>query len=295
MNEEAGKIDAGSEGGDDTNVSVPDPAERQALESKARQMGWAPKTEWRGPGERWIDAPDFIRRGEELLPIVNAQNRSLRDQLAQTQVQLREAAEAIEALKEFNSKSNREELTRSREELAVKIKQARDDGDTKAELELTEKFTEAGDALREAKTSKAKVSPAAATTSTVPAEFQQWAGENPWFEKDEAKTDFALGVSQRIRLSQPSLQGRAFLDEVARRVNAQFDPPRRTAASKVEGAQGGNGSPQGGGDQGKGYSDLPADAKAACDKDAKRLVGPTRAFKTVADWQKQYTKVYFAS
>lgn len=281
---------AGAGGDEGSNSSGESQAALAEIQTRARGMGWSPKDQWRGAPDRWLDAPDFVRRGEELLPIVNAQNRSLREELNQTKVQLAAAAESIEALKEFNSKANRETLKQTREELAGQIKQAREDGDTKAELELTEKFNEAGEAIKESE----KPKPAAAAVKPVQQEttpvFKDWATENPWFGTDEPKSDYAMGVAGRLRASQPHLTERAFLDAVAKAVNTQFPTQRRQ--SKVEGARGGNGG-GGGSDSGKSYSDLPADAKAACDKDAKRLVGANRAFKTNADWQAHYVKKYF--
>ena len=45
-------------------------------ESRARAMGWVPKDQFRGPAENWRDAGEFVRRGEEELPILRERLRS---------------------------------------------------------------------------------------------------------------------------------------------------------------------------------------------------------------------------
>jgi hypothetical protein len=303
-NQEAGAGEGGAGGGEEDAAAAAAKSPAPEVLSRARTMGWVPLEEFRGPAERWVEAEKFVQRGEEILPIVNAQNRALREELKATKARLDAATESIEALKEFNSKANRDALALERRELAVQIKEAREAGNTEVELELTEKFTEAGEAMKESLETKPKgngnggsnsSSAGGGESAAQSAEFQQWVSENPWFDTDEAKTDYAMGVSDRLKASNPGLSGRAFLDEVAKRVRNTF-PDKAKSHSKVEGASHGNSGTGGGGNgSGKSYSDLPADAKAACDKDAKRLVGANRAFKTVADWQKHYVNVYFKS
>src|SRR5687768_16654653 len=55
-------------------VSVP-------VEDKARRMGWRPRAEYGGDPTRWVDAETFVRRGDEILPFVQANNRKLEQAL----------------------------------------------------------------------------------------------------------------------------------------------------------------------------------------------------------------------
>ena len=45
---------------------------------------------------------------------------------------------------------------------------------------------------------------------------------------------------------------------------------------------------------GKSYADLPPEAKAACEDQARKLVGDGRAFKDTASWRKYYAEVFFS-
>jgi hypothetical protein len=95
-----------------------------------------------------------------------------------------------------------------------------------------------------------------------------------------------------LRDEQPNLRGRAFYEEVGRRVDAQVNP--RATVSKVDGAQGSaTPSPRNGGGVKRGYKDLTAEAKAICDRQAELVVGPGRAFKTLAEWQQSYADQVF--
>lgn len=286
-------------------AAKPDPQ----VETEARSYGWAPKDQWRGAEDQWLDAPAFIARGKQMVPVIQRENRGLKETVAQQATRLaaqeqsiKEANEAIEALKTFNTQVSEDRVKALRKEIAADIKAARDAGDVEAELELTGQLDEANEALRVAKAAP-KVVPKT-TTPTAGAGSQepdpvtkQWMKENPWFETDEQRTDVAMAVANRLRARQPSLIGRDFLDKVLEGVEAALGPvknPNREAPSKVEG--GSNGAGGGGAGNGsqkaKVYSDLPQDAKDACERFAKTLVGPGKAYKTKEDWQKHYVSNY---
>jgi hypothetical protein len=52
-------------------------------EVRARTMGWVPKEEYKGNPDNWRDANEFVRRGEEILPIVQERNRDLTRRLTE--------------------------------------------------------------------------------------------------------------------------------------------------------------------------------------------------------------------
>ena len=89
-----------------------DEGEVVPIEQRAKDMGWAPREEWRGDPERWIDAEQFVHRGEEILPILRSTNRKLQDEVtalknevSATKTALQNSATAIEELKKFNSEA----------------------------------------------------------------------------------------------------------------------------------------------------------------------------------------------
>jgi len=117
--------------------------------------------------------------------------------------------------------------------------------------------------------------------------FVAWQQANPMFDRDPAFTFKAMAIAAEMRQQGITTSGKEWFDEVDRRLKG--DVPK--GKSKVEGSSGGrsNGKPS---DSDGSYSDLPPDAKAACDKFAEKFVGPNRTYKTVAEYRKHYVEVY---
>ena len=267
------------------------------VETRALEMGWAPKEEFRGDPEKWIDAETYVKRGEELMPILKANNKrqseelsTIRNELRQTKELLAASAESIEALKEFNSKVVRKEAAEKLGELKEALVEAKRDGDVEKEVELTEQIQEHKTALKEAeKKPDAKPNGKAADDYTQNPDWKAWTAENSWFGKDRRRTALALGIADELKNNPETadLKGRELLDRVSEEVENVFGGSHRTV-DKVEG--GGRGS---GGKGGKGFGDLPAEARAACERQAARLVGKGRAFETAQEWRNHYAKAYF--
>jgi hypothetical protein len=267
------------------------------VEEQAASMGWAPKEEFRGDPEKWIDAETYVKRGEELMPILRANNKrqaaeleALRTEVKATKDLLAASAESIEALKEFNSNVTRKEAEVKGKELKEALVEAKREGDVEKEVELTDQLNEHRAALKEAertKTPEVKATPKVDDPTQNP-EWQAWQADNTWFGKDRKRTALALGIADELKADPETskLAGRALLDRVSEEVDKFFGggAPRH---DKVEGGSRGSS-----GGNGKGYADLPADAKEACERQAQRLVGEGRAFKTTADWRNHYAKQY---
>jgi hypothetical protein len=269
-------------------------------ETRAKEMGWAPIEEWRGDPEKWIDAETFISRGEEILPIVRANNRKLQDEvtslkneLMSTRSQLQASTEAIEELKQFNSEANRERMRAARSSLVDSLKEARQEGDVEAEIALTGKIAETDAALRTAETSPPpkRESSSAPLPPEAQEEFNAWASENEWFS-DPVNQAAAVAVAAQLRRdpANASLKGRAFFDKVGEETSKRIGINPRRSTAKVDVTERGAGSDSGR----QTFTSLPPDARAACDRQASRLVGPNRAYKDLASWRAAYTKQFFS-
>jgi len=265
-------------------------------ETRARTMGWLPLEKFDGPKERWVDAETYLKRGEEFLPILKANNRKLADQvnsveseLVKTKQLLSAAQESIDELKKFRSTLNKERAVEQKREITSAIVKARQDGDVDAEVELTDKLGEVTAAIKEADKPVPKSEPPSTAVELTPA-ARDWMAENKWFGTDQRKTGLAMGLANEWKAEGKLLGTKEFFDHVDREITKVFDPnaSRRESPSKVDG--GGTTSRDQGG--GRSFADLPPEAQAACKKSATRLVGPGRAYKTLADWQKAYTETY---
>ena len=275
----------------------------EEIEVKAKELGWSPKEEFRGDPDKWIDAETYVKRGEELLPLLKATTRkqsekisALEGKLTETASALKLATDAIDALKETTSKAALDKVREQKVELKAALTNARSEGDLDAELEIQEKLAETTAAIKEAERPRPKVEPVVEVDPndlTKTPDWIEWKSENAWFGTDKRKTALSLGIADELRSGGSPLEGRAFFDKVTEELNTMLGiTSPREAASKVEGdARGSSGG--GGGNGRKSFADLPPDAKQACEKASSRVVGKGKAFATVDDWRKNYVQKYF--
>lgn len=323
---------AGDDGGGDGGSAGA--GQRAEIEARARDWGWSPKDQWRGNPDGWLDAPEFVRRGEQVLPILQAnyrktetEVRQLRQQNQQIQQQLTAANESIKVLTDMSTEASRQSAKEKRRELLRAQAQARTDGDAEAEIELGEQIADITAVIN--REEAATVAPAATTKKpagrgqpsqnnsggegdaggdegdndpTQDPAYQAFVQANPWFGTDRRRTALAVAIGQEFR-SDPAynhLQGKAFFERIVAEVNRTIAPPR-SGGSKVEGDGGGRGGNGGSGNgfsdpsTGKSFSDLPPEAKSAFERQAKLVVGEGRAFKTMDEWRKYYVTSYFNS
>lgn len=267
-------------------------------EQEAKNIGWAPKDQYKGDPDKWVDAHTFIERGQHLMPILRKNNEKLQSDISHVRAEnaklqdlVRASQESIEALQEFNNEETKRQVEKAKREVLAGIKAARKEGDVDTEVDLTAELADLNAAAAEAKNKPAKEKPNGEdkNAGTVHPDFKAWAAENPWYGVDPIKTHLSLGIAEQMRLSGDTRLGRPFMDdvtaEVARREAAMSGKP----AGKVEGTRGGAAARPA---TGKRFSDLPADAQAACHRFASRLVGAGRAYKDMEAWEAAYTTKY---
>lgn len=269
------------------------------VEARARALGWVPKEEFPGDKERWKDADEFVTMGETMLPIVKSQKKALEEKVHQLEGKLSKMSQTIqagqEALEEY--KKYHEEDAKRRVKVAIKklkadIVTARRDGDIDAEVEASAAITQLTAApAKTAASAPAKGNGEAPQDYTKEEWFQSWMKDNDWYGPDPERTMYAEGAALHLNRTRPDLKQRAYLDEIARMVKDKFPDanPRRGADSKVDAGR--PGSQQ---SSGRSYSDLPADAKTACDRYGGKVVGQGRAYKTLSEWRKKYAEDFFA-
>jgi hypothetical protein len=62
----------------ENNVNAPE----QDLVERARRMGWRSKEEFRGPSDKWVEPEEYVRRGEEVIPIIRSQLQREQERVA---------------------------------------------------------------------------------------------------------------------------------------------------------------------------------------------------------------------
>lgn len=269
------------------------------IEKEARSMGWRPESEWDGPPNKWIDAKTFVERGDQIMPILRANNKKMREELLTKDkefITLKEslavARKAIDALRKSHNESTKREVELAIADLKERYRQAREVGDVDVELEIRENIDtlkekakkigeEAEEEAPEGKEKQVKLDPA----------FVQWKEENPWFENNVNKDDMErtkaiIKIAEGLREKGSPLVGRPFMDECMK-ILEEKEKGYSRPKSKVE-----SGGGKGGGGGGRAFDKLPAEAKKICHEDNENFVGPGKMFKTVKEWEDHYATLY---
>ena len=268
-------------------------------ETEARQLGWVPLEEFRGDPEKWRDAETFLDHGKSVMPILRKNNQrlseevhTLREETARLQKLFQASQEAIQELQESNVENTRAAVERARKDLLASLKMAKESGDVDAEIRIAEELADLKGAQRAAggKKPEAPPPPSPPAQPEIHPDFAGWMKDNPWFGTDPRKTARAQAIAYELRADSEndSLEGRAFYDRVSEIME------ERSTGQQVPKVGGARHVPRGGANGGgRTYADLPPEAKEACDRQARRLVGEGRAFKDIDSWRKSYAATYF--
>jgi hypothetical protein len=276
-----------------------DPVESSAppeVQAAAEKMGWIPPSRFKGQAEKFVDADLYLERGETVLPIVREQNKRLHGELdalraesAKTSAALKAAQTAIDQIEERHTVDTQKAVEQARRQVKAQLAAASEAGDHEGVAELADQLTQLNTAVPVTKP-VAPAPPQAAPEFVPDPALVAWNAENPWFGTNKRKTSLALGIAEELREAGETSTGRVFFEKVAEEVSKALgeQPPR---GDKVEGSRGSSDgeSRQRGS---KGYGSLPADAKQACDAEAKRFVGEGKKYKTINDWRTRYAEIY---
>lgn len=280
-----------------TEEAVVTSAQPIEVQKDAERLGWIPPSRFKGDPTRFVDADIYIKRGEEVLPIVKEQNKRLHTELDSlkresqaTAHALKAAQDAIAQMEERHTVATQKAVDDARRQVKAQLAAASEAGDHEGVAELTEQLTKM--AVTEPAAAKAPA-PTPEPQFTPPADLVEWNAENPWFGINKRKTALALAVAQELREQGETSSGRTFYDKVLAEVDKELGV-QQPRGDKVEGARGSDGANASGG-RGKSYAALPSDARAACDADAKRFVGADKKYKTINDWRARYAEIYFGA
>ena len=272
-------------------------SEATDYEGKAREMGWVPQEKWTGDPDKWTDAETFVKRGEEILPILRANNRLLQDDLLTMRNQNDTLAQQLEATRKivqglegkFNESLQRQ-LKEQRAALRASLREAVEDRDVDRELELREQLDELSEAEKKSKKEVKEDPPT--PTQQFDSEFERWKKENPWFDgnsaEDRKKTKAVVRAAEDLRDDGDTSQGYEFYNKALARAEEELG---ERPVGKVDSGNSRSGAQP----SAKGFGSLPKEAQEACMADAEEFVGEGKLFETIDDWKKYYTDTYYGS
>lgn len=273
------------------------------VQAEAREIGWRPKEEFKGDPSLWVDADEFLRRGQTVLPLVKAENRRLHDktdamarEIQRLTTVVAEQMQSMGEFREFAAQQLADKLAEQKRQINTKLREARreeDDALVETLEEQLEENAEARDKLKKT-AAAAPTAPAAPQTVQETPEYIAWAKANPWFngtsEADQAKTAAAQAFG--VQVAREGKRGAAFFEAVDAKMAKAYPQPTRTDPTEDGRPQGGSGTDGSTSSRNSGFNALPADAKAKAKEQTSRFVGPNKMFKTEADWFKYYAQQY---
>jgi hypothetical protein len=199
------------------------PGEVTPLIQEAMEQGWVPKDQYEGDPERWVDAGEFVRRGE-LFRKIESQSKEIKS-----------VHKALVELGRHNAKIAEVEYQRALSTLRAEKKQALVEGDYDKVEQIEEQIDLTKEQQRVAQTQAVQ----AAIPQEVHPELKNWISQNPWYESNSEMRDYADFVGQRLAGTGSPTE---VLKEVTKRVKEQFKDkfknPNRERAAAVEGSRG---------------------------------------------------------
>lgn len=244
--------------------------------AKAEKMGWTPKGQFKGDPDKWRPADEFVERGENMLPLVRAQVKRQEREISELKTSIKQFAEYHDKAVEGAYKQAMADLKAQR---AAAIKAG--DGETFDRVD--EEIDNLKDKIKETEAKGPQ------SRQQADADFAEWLDRNKW-ANDPKMQQIGVAIREDLFEANPTLGHIELLDltakEVKKRFPEKFENPRRNAAAAVEGSA----PPRKSG--GKTYADLPADARAACERMARN--GYADKPKEMADFKAAYVKNYFS-
>lgn len=220
-----------------------------SAEDRAMAMGWTPEGQFKGDPAKWVDAETFVKRGEEFLPFLKANNRRLEQSLSRAQSKIDAMDRGLKATIQQMSKAEQRGYEKARADLDAELDRFTDIGDAESVRAITRDIVKL-----ETETINGTAEPV-----EIPA-LTEWKSANPWFGKDRAMTAAMLEIGQEV--FDDGYGGAAQVRETDKRMREAFPErfakptnPNRSLPGAVEA---GGSVPRRGG---KSFADLPSDAK----------------------------------
>lgn len=207
------------------------PKELSPVEQEALEQGWVPKEEFTGDEHKWVDAAEFLRRGE-LFRKIELQSRELKD-----------VRKALNEMKKLHADVREVEYKRALDTLRKEKKQALEDGDADAVISADEQMALIREHQRALATEVAVEEPSGAQHP----EFVAWTNKNQWYIDNAPMRAFAdtFGQSLARQGVPPSEVLRRVEAEVKKEFPNKFRNPNQDRKSAVEAPSGRSGGKAG--------------------------------------------------
>ena len=185
-----------------------EPQERD-YEAEARAHGWVPKDEFKGDPTRWTDAETFVKKADEVMPLLKKQNTALKRELEDVRKQIKRASEHF-------SKSEERAYERALNDLKARQEKAVADGDVEAFRAVDKELDE----LRKDTAPKGK------TADVNPLDVKEalidFRDANPWYDAGGKERDYADLLAEKYADKTESMQPAEFFSFIAQKVLERY-------------------------------------------------------------------------
>lgn len=186
---------------------------------KAMEQGWKPKEQFEGEEDQFIDAGEFIRRGE-LFSKIEHQSK-----------EMKVMRQALEAMKQHHTKVEEAAYNRALKSLQDKRKSLLLEGEVAEALALEDEI----DNVKAQRTQMAQQAQLPVVPEVNP-EFTQWVDRNNWYGKDKIMRAAADRIG--LDLAQEGVAPSEVLKRVEKEIREafphKFANPKQERASAVE-------------------------------------------------------------
>lgn len=204
------------------NKGIEVPGELTPTQQEALNQGWVPKDDFDGDPEKWVEAGEFLRRGE-LFRKIESQSR-----------EMKELKKALNELAKHNSKIREVEYQRALDSLKQEKKTALSEGDADKVVEIDDRI----DLVKAQQRQQAQevVQQAQQQVQEIHPELRNWMNKNPWYEQTASMRGWA--DARGVELAQEGKSPNEVLSilekEVKTRFSEKFHNPNRDKPGAVE-------------------------------------------------------------
>lgn len=204
--------------------------ELSPVHQEAVSAGWVPKEEFHGDQEKWVDAPEFLRRGE-LFSKIESQSREIKD-----------VRRALVEMKKLHASVREVEYARALDTLKAQKKNALEEGDADAVIAADERIDLVREQQRQLQFEPVDIP----QSGDQHPEFVAWTAKNAWYTNNNPMRAFADALGQELSANglNPSQVLKKVEEEVRKEFPNKFQNPRQARPSSVEGStpKGGSGA-----------------------------------------------------
>lgn len=247
-------------------------------ESEANDLGWVPLDQFKGDPDKWVEAEEFVTRGETFIPFLKADRKKLQGQLEKERGDFAKRIEKIERTSAVGVAALRKQHAKELSNINAQQRAAVQAGDLDKYDELKAQETE----LAKDAPSSAPVNDQEEYAETVDA----FAQDNNWYGNDQEMTDYAEWWSVRNANRNDGISLADNLSQTKLAVEKQFPAKFKTNGKSANGhalvdSGGGLSAPS------KGKASLLSGIPKEDLDIGRRQVGEG-LFKDINEWAKEY-------